>query len=73
MNWNVQFIEKWIKWYENDKNIKQNIIETMTHELTHLKEIQIWWIWSSHTLGDNETSFEKMQRDILETYLRMKN
>jgi hypothetical protein len=55
------------------ENNNKKLIEVVTHELTHLKEHQISWIWSTHTLWETETSFEKLQRDILEIYLKIKN
>lgn len=71
MNWNIQFIKKWIVWYKSDSGVNEGLIETVTHELTHLKEGSHKW-WSHEKDLEHEDSFEKLQREILETYLRLK-
>lgn len=73
MNWNVSnraFLQTWINKF-NEFVVYEDIVWDMTHELTHIKE----WKneWGSHQKDlEHSSSFEKIQRDILRDFLRIK-
>ncbi|MCP4522638.1 MAG: hypothetical protein GY828_00300, partial [Candidatus Gracilibacteria bacterium] len=64
----IGFNTEYLSQFDGD-NAK--LIEVFTHELTHVREGSHKWGTHEKDL-DHEDSFEKLQREILEVYLKIK-
>jgi len=50
---------------------KSKLIDTFCHELSHLVEFKRFNKWSTHEKWEHNSSFESINREVLEIYLRL--